>query len=137
METREMMSAPSIGAEPTVATSVEHLVAGGHGVITKRIDLALLEGKEILTQTIGRAALFGVGGVLALAAWLSGAAAAVLFVLPEATTMMQLAAFALLNGGLALVLFALGGRQAPAALARPAGDESLALTDTSRAGGAK
>jgi uncharacterized membrane protein YqjE len=116
---------PTSGGDPSVVSSVEHLVAGSHGVITKRIDLALLEGQEILSQTIGRAALFGAGGVLALASWLSGAAALVLFVFPEATALMRLVAFGLLNGGLALVLFALAGRRAPAALARRGGDGAL------------
>ena len=119
---------PTSGGEPSVASSVEHLVAGSHGVITKRIGLALLEGKEILSQTIGRAALFGVGGVLALAAWLSGAAALVIFVFPEATALMRLTAFALLNGGLALVLFALASRSAPAAMRR-GHDGAVALGD--------
>lgn len=119
-------SEPMSGGEPSVASSVEHLVAGSHGVITKRIDLALLEGQEILSKTIGRAALFGAGGVLALASWLSGAAAVVLFVFPEATALMRLAAFGLLNGGLALVLFALAGRRTPAAASKRGRDGALA-----------
>jgi len=120
------------GGEPSVASSVEHLVASSHGVITKRIDLALLEGREMLAQTIGRAAMFGAGGVLALASWVSGAAALVLFVFPEATSLMHLVAFGLLNGGSALVLFALAGRRMPSALARPEREGALDLGDPLR-----
>jgi len=123
------------GGEPSVVSSVEHLVAGSHGVITKRIDLALLEGQELLSQTIARAALFSVGGVLALASWLSGAAAVVLFVFPEATALMRLAAFGLLNGGVALLMFALAGRRAAAAPARRGGEGLLDRGDASRNGG--
>jgi len=45
------------------------LVAGSQGVITKRIDLALLEGQELFSRSIERAALAGAGAVLAAVAW--------------------------------------------------------------------
>ena len=70
--------------EPSVSSSLEHLVAGSQGVITKRIDLALLEGQELLSRTLQRAALVGVGMVLAAAAWFAVAACLVLFATPDA-----------------------------------------------------
>jgi hypothetical protein len=54
----------SPAGEPSVSSSLEHLVAGGQGVITKRIDLALLEGQELLSRSSQRAALVGTGMIL-------------------------------------------------------------------------
>ena len=65
----------SLTDEPSVTSSLGHLVAGSQGVITKRIDLALLEGRELLSRSIERAALVGAGMVLAAAAWFAGAPA--------------------------------------------------------------
>ena len=56
-------------AEPSVSSALEHLVAGSQGAITKRIDLALLEGQELLSRTFRGAALLGFGMVLAAGAW--------------------------------------------------------------------
>lgn len=94
-------------AEPSVSTSLEHLVAGSQGVITKRIDLALLEGHELLSGTLQRGALVSAGLILAVAAWCIGAAALVLYVLPDVGTMERLAAWAAINGASAVVLMAL------------------------------
>ena len=51
--------------EPSVSSSLEHLVAGSQGVTTKRIDLALLEGQELLSRTLQLAALVAFAMVLA------------------------------------------------------------------------
>jgi len=99
--------------EPTVSSSLEHLVAGSQGVITKRIDLALLEGQELLSQTLQRAALVGFGMVLAAGAWFAAAACLVLLVTPNANLVLRLAAFAVLNAGGALGLVALAMRGRP------------------------
>jgi len=98
-------------AEPSVSSSFEHLVAGSQGVITKRIDLALLEGQELLSRTLQRAALVSAGMVLAAAAWFAGAAALVLFVIPDANPVVRLAAFASLNGTCAVGLVTLALRR--------------------------
>jgi hypothetical protein len=94
--------------EPSASSSLQHLVAGSQGVITKWIDLALLEGQELLSRSIERAALLGAGMVLAVAAWLAGAGALVLFVTPDAPSVIRLAAFGLLNlaGAFGLVTLA-------------------------------
>lgn len=103
--------------EPSVSSAIEHLVAGSQGVITKRIDLALLEGQELLSRTLQRAALVTLGMVLAAGAWFAVAACLVLLVTPNASMVLRLAAFGLLNGACALALIALALRsrsQAPA-----------------------
>ena len=108
--------------EPSVSSSLEHLVAGSQGVITKRIDLALLEGQELLSHTLQRAAVVGFGMVLAAGAWFAVAACLVLLVTPNANPVLRLAAFGLLNAGGALGLVALAMRGRPQAPARATGN---------------
>jgi len=109
--------------EPSVSSSLEHLVAGSQGVITKRIDLALLEGQEVLSRFFERAALVGAGMVLAAVAWFAGAGAFVLFVAPDASPVIRLAAFGLLNGAgaVGLVTFAMQHSRPPTRV-RPNGN---------------
>ena len=104
--------------EPSVSSSLEHLVAGSQGVITKRIDLALLEGQELLSHTLQRAALVAFGMVLAAGAWFAVAACLVLWMTPNTNLVLRLAAFGLLNAGGALGLVALAMRGRPPAPAR-------------------
>ena len=61
----------------SVSAAIEHLVAGSQGVITKRIDLALLEGQELLSRTFRGAAFLGFGMVMAAGAWFAAATALV------------------------------------------------------------
>jgi uncharacterized membrane protein YqjE len=113
----------SPAGEPSVSSSLEHLVAGSQGVITKRIDLALLEGQELLSRTLQRAALVGAGMVLAAVAWFAGAGAFVLFVAPDASPVIRLAAFGLLNGAGAAGLVTLAMRHSrPPTRVRPNGN---------------
>ena len=111
--------------EPSVSSSLEHLVAGSQGVITKRIDLALLEGRELLSRSLQGAALVGLGIVLAAAAWFAVAAGVVLLVIPDASRVVRLAAFGLLNGGTAAGLVTLAMRRGlPQRRLRPNGNGS-------------
>jgi len=97
--------------EPSVSSALERLGAAGQGVVTKRIDLALLEGHELLSRTLQSAAWLAPGMVLALVAWFALAAAVVLIVVPAATPAVRFAIFGLLNAGGAGVLVALGTRR--------------------------
>jgi len=110
--------------EPSVSSAIEHLVASSQGVITKRIDLALLEGQELLSHTLQRAALVVFGMVLAAGAWFAVATCLVLLVTPNATPALRLAAFGLLNAGGALGLVALAMRGQPQTPARANDDVS-------------
>lgn len=94
-------------AEPSVSSALEHLAAGSQGAITKRIDLALLEGQELLSRTFRGAALLGFGMVLAAGAWFAAATCLVLLATPEANLVARLAIFALLNAAGAVGLVAL------------------------------
>ena len=99
--------ADALTDESSVASSLEHLVSGTQGVINKRIDLALLEGRELLSRSVQGATLVGLGVVLAAAAWFALTASALLFVIPEASRIVLLATFGLLNGACAVGLVAL------------------------------
>ena len=106
-----------------MSSSLEHLVAGSQGVITKRIDLALLEGQELLSRAIQRAALVGAGMLVATVAWFAGAGACILFVAPDASPVIRLAAFGLLNGAGAIGLVTLAMRPSrPPTRVRPNGN---------------
>jgi hypothetical protein len=107
-----------------VASAIEHLLTSSEGVITKRIDLALLEGQDLLSRTLQRAALVALGMVLAAGAWFAMAACLVLLVTPDANPVLRLAAFGLLNAGGALGLVALAMRGRPQTPVRANGDVS-------------
>ena len=109
---------PGTQGEPSVASAIEHLVASSQGELSKRIDLALLEGQELLSRTLQRAALVAFGMVLAAGAWFAVAACLVLLVTPNANPVLRLAAFGLLNAGGALGLVALAMRGQPQTPAR-------------------
>jgi hypothetical protein len=94
-----------------MTSALERLGAAGQGVVAKRIDLALLEGHELLSRTLGSVALIGPGVILAAIAWCAGAAACVLLIAPAATPAGHLAIFGALNGAPALGLLALGIRR--------------------------
>lgn len=101
----------TVGDEPSVSSALERLGTAGSGVVAKRMDLAILDGQELLSRALGRAALIGPGIVLATVAWFAVAAAFVLLVAPAATLAVRLAIFGLLNAGGALALVALGARR--------------------------
>jgi len=116
--------------EPTVSSSLEHLVAGSQGVITKRIELALLEGQEFLSRSIERAVLAGVAMVMAAAAWFAGAGVLVMLVVPEASPVARLAAFGLMNAAGAAGLAAFASRHSrPPKRVRPNGSDQTRRGD--------
>jgi uncharacterized membrane protein YqjE len=112
--------------EPSVASAIEHLVTSSQGVVTKRIDLALLEGQDLLSRTLQRAALVICAMVLAAGAWFAMTACLVLWVTPNANPVFRLAAFGLLNAGGALGLVALAMRRGPEVAERTSGNRSSA-----------
>jgi uncharacterized membrane protein YqjE len=100
-------------AEPSVSSALEHLAAGSQGVITKRIDLALLEGQELLSSTFRGATLLGFAVILAAGAWFAAATGLVLLATPDANLMVRVGIFALLNaaGAVGLIALAMRGRR--------------------------
>ena len=125
MESSEAAQGNGATSESSVSSSLEHLVAGSQGVINKRIDLALLEGRELLSRALQGAALVGLGIILVAAAWLAATVSVVLLVIPDASWAVRFAAFALLNAGTAIGLVTLALRDSrPPAPARRRGNGS-------------
>lgn len=114
----------SATGEPSVSSAIEHLVASSQGEVTKRIDLALLEGRELLSRTLHRAALVVCGMVLAAGAWFAVAACVVLLIAPNASLAVRLAAFGLLNAGGAAGFVTLAMRRRPPTPPRATGHVS-------------
>lgn len=122
-------------AEPSVSSALEHLMASSQGVIAKRIDLALLEGHELLARTLRGAALIGLGVIVAAGAWFAVATCLVLLVTPDATLVTRLAIFGLINGGGAVGLVALALRARPST--HPGSSPSGAVPESTAAPSAK
>lgn len=114
----------SATGEASVSSAIEHLVAGSQGVLAKRIDLALLEGQDLISHALQRAAIAAFGMVLAAGAWFAAAACLVLLLIPNANPVLRLAAFAILNAGAALGLVALAMRGRTRTAARQTGNAS-------------
>lgn len=84
------------GDGPTISASLDSLVAGSQGLIARRLDLALLEAGELVARSTERAALAGMGMLLAVGAWMAASAALVEAIVPHLSPASRLAAFAAL-----------------------------------------
>ena len=103
--------------EPSASSALERLASASQDMIVKRVDLALLEGQELLSRTLRGAALGALGMILAAAAWFAAAACVTRLVTEDASAVVRLAIFAFLNAGGAVGLVTLamrrGRQQAP------------------------
>ena len=119
-----------LAAEPSVSSSLEHLVSSSQSVITRRIDLALLEGQELLKGSIQYAGLYAAALIFGACTWLAATAGIALYVIPFPNWAYRLGVFALLNGVCAVACVLLARRQNapvwtnPDDAARPAGERS-------------
>jgi len=95
--------------EPSVTTALERLVIASQGVITKRIDLALLEGQELLSHVLRNALLASASTVLAVAAWFALVGCAIESVAENQSVAFRFGLFAFVNA-IAAVGLALGTR---------------------------
>lgn len=129
---RERAATTLRGGEPSLVEAFEHLVSSSQHVVTKRIDLALLEARELAERSIERVALFGAAVVLATAMWFAAAWAFVLWITPDTWTLpAQLGVFAALHALAAGACIALALRRPfmpPAASLRPLGATNGART---------
>jgi len=105
--------------EPSVSSALERLLAASQGVVTKRVDLALLEVQEIMSRGVADAVLAGLGVLCVAAGWFALALCVVLLVAEDATLVERLGLFALLNtvaAGLAVLVLR---RSRPQVIKRP------------------
>jgi uncharacterized membrane protein YqjE len=102
-----------------VQSSIERLVVASQGVITKRIDLALLEGQELVTRTVLALVLGGLGVLLACGAWFAFVAFIVLSLAADAAPATRALIFAGINAIGAAALITPAIRRAPVNAPRP------------------
>jgi uncharacterized membrane protein YqjE len=111
MDARESRESGTAGDEPSLSSSLERLVMASQGVVTKRIDLALLEAQDKIVRagiTVGLA----VGGVtLAAAGWFALVIALVSIVSPDASLAGQALLFAAANAAAAVALLVPSARR--------------------------
>jgi len=95
--------------DPSLPAALEKLASATQGVLTKRIDLVMLEVNEMVGVLVLRSALVGFGVLVALAAWFGGISALVLALAPSLSTAVHLGIFALINAvvGGAVIAYAL------------------------------
>lgn len=106
------------GAEPSVASGLERLLTASQGVVTKRIDLALLEIQEIMSRGVVSAALVGLSVLWLAAAWFATVLCIVLLIAADASLIERVGLFAVANAAAAgLAAFVL--RRQPPLILRP------------------
>ena len=108
--------------EPSVSSALERLLAASQGVVTKRVDLALLEVQEILSRGVADAVLAFLGVVCVAAAWFALALCVVLLVAADASLLERLGLFALLNTAAAGLAVLVLRRSRPQVIKRPGTD---------------
>jgi uncharacterized membrane protein YqjE len=111
------------GPTPSVPAALEKLATATQRVISKRIDLVALESHELVAGLITRAGLIAFGAVVGIAAWVTGIAALVLYLMPDSGRAIQLAVYAGINAVVAAVVVAFAMREKLPALASEADDE--------------
>lgn len=120
---------------PSVTSSLEHLISGSQGVITKRVDLALLEAQEMMSRFIERAAMAGVAILLAAGTWFAAAGALVLVLAPNGDLVLRLGVFALINAAGTFGLIRIVQRHdVPIAVAQPDGAIESPASEASQPG---
>jgi drug/metabolite transporter (DMT)-like permease len=121
--------------EASVGSSLEHLIAGSQGVITKRLDLAVLEAEDLFSRGTERAALIGVAMILLAGACFAMTGTLASVVVPETSPQLRMALFGLLNAVAAIGAVQLArrrGRRIPPTA--PRDETSNPGRDHSRAG---
>jgi len=81
----------SVQSAPSVPAALEKIASATQRVISKRIDLVMLENHEFVSTLIARAALISFGVVVALSAWFAGIAAVVFYLMPNSGVVLHLA----------------------------------------------
>lgn len=119
--------APTNGP-PSASAALEKLTSATQRVVTKRIDLLMLEVHELVGSLAVKAALMGFGVVVGLAAWFAAISALVLYQLPTSSLVYQLMIFAAINAVVGVVVAGFALRKQLPVLADEAAD-----TDAARA----
>lgn len=92
--------------EPSVTSSLERVVVASQNMISKKIDLALLEGREWITGAVLSVLMAACGAVLACAAWFALVACVALSLPDGYSATARAAVFAVINLVVAAALLA-------------------------------
>jgi len=111
------------GSEPSLPAALEKLASATQGVITKRIDLVMLEINALVGTLVVRTALVIFGVIVGLAAWFGAISALVLWLTPNMGTVGHLAIFALVNAAIGAVVVFFAVREQLPKLAAEAEEE--------------
>lgn len=103
----------AVAAEPSVPAALEKIASVSQRVLSKRIDLLMLDNHELISRLLVKAAALSVGVVTGLSAWLSAISALLVWLLPDWSTSGRLAMFALLNAVFSAVVVAIVLRKPP------------------------
>lgn len=93
-------------AEHPFATALDRLASATQGMVSKRIDLVMLENHELASALLFKSVLVGIGIVLGLGAWFSATTAAVFLLAPAAGTVAHLACLAVIHAAVATFVVA-------------------------------
>lgn len=116
-------------SEPSVPAALEKIASASQRVLSKRIDLLMLDNHEMISRLLVKAALLSVGVFAGLAAWMTAIAAAVAWLMPTWATAGQLGVFSLANAVVAGVVVAFTLRDPP----RLSGETDELLEDEAEA----
>lgn len=83
--------------EPSMSGAIERLFAATQGVITKRIDLALLQVEEIFSRGLASIAVIGLSVLCLTASWFATVVCAVLLIASNGSLIERVALFGLIN----------------------------------------
>lgn len=98
---------------PSVPAALEKIASATQRVVSKRIDLFLLENHELISGLLLKAGFIIFGVVVGVAAWFTAISALVLYVLPSASQALHLVVFAAINAVVGAIVVALSLREAP------------------------
>ncbi len=97
------IGAGSTRADISIGTALERLLTASQGVVTKRIDLALLEARNLVSRGLISIFLLGLNVVWIAAAWCALTICLIALVLGDGSFVARVAAFGILNAAAALV----------------------------------
>ena len=90
-------------ADISIGTALERLLTASQSVVTKRIDLALLEARDLVSRGLISIFLLGLNIVWIAAAWCALTICLIALVLRDGSFVAHVAAFGILNAAAALV----------------------------------
>ena len=115
--TRGESSSPS--PELTLPAAFEKLATATQSVITKRIDLVMLDNRQLVGTMVVKGGLVISSVLVGLTAWFAAVFALILLAMPAASTGLHLAVFASINAVASCIVAVVASRQSAPIAAVP------------------